>query len=282
MAGSNHNTINERSRFNNDYYTPGQKLEFIIESLLRHDDELIHLLKTSQIDINAFGDDAGSGAITVQNPEKNPIKITDVIATWSPASTQTTTNPGNPAAGSNFTYTNTSGQPQTLLEIQGTFTADAVALTRFISVLGFDAAGHQIFKVSDLAGVVASTNATIIAGQGFQQVSGATGTVFSPLPLNAVIPPNGTVVLQASPIDPGDTWTSIFVTVNTPGTATLKIGSRTFQLNYASGQFIIDTTGVIQLDNTSGNNAAVLTLSPACPAHLEFSGTADFRKMERP
>ena len=130
-----------------------------------------------------------------------------------PASPQTSTTIGNPAPGANLVYTNNSGAPQTLLAIQGVFTASATVLNRFVQVQAADGLGHQIYRIVDTTAVVASTSVSVVAYQGAPFTPAATGTTFLPLGQGIVIPAGGNVSLVASPIDPADQWSAIVVTV---------------------------------------------------------------------
>src|SRR6266568_460365 len=82
VAGLDNDTINNRSQVDNSYHSTNAHLIEILRNLQKNDEELIHLIKRNQIDINAFNDEPVSGIVTVQNPVRQPILITDIIATW--------------------------------------------------------------------------------------------------------------------------------------------------------------------------------------------------------
>jgi hypothetical protein len=163
------------------------------------------------------------------------------------------------------------------------FTADATVANRFLAYRILDAAGHQIAFGQNSSAVVASSTITVNVGQGYTQQNTPSGNTFLPLVTGIVIPPNGQFQFNAANIDAGDTWTAIDLVFagSTNGSATLTVGNRTFQLNYASGLFLATSIHGLQLDNTGTNNKAVLTISPASAVHLEIAGTADNRKIDR-
>jgi hypothetical protein len=227
--------INSRSRSYNDIKSPGEQLAFILSTLARNDEELIHIIKRNQIDINAFGDEPSSGSVTVYNPIRQPILITDIIATWTISTIAPTTL--NPIAlGASGVATENNNPYSVALTISGgTVTA--------ISIDGV------------------STGAT--SGTFYVNPQGSVSVTYS------VAPTTFTTAQLTSTLSP----------VN--GTASLKFGGRTFQLNYASGIFLATgMTNGFQMDNNT-NNSMTLTVTPATAVHLEFTGDADYRKIER-
>jgi hypothetical protein len=83
MVPRQHNgTINPVSQSHNDNNSPGNLLLDILKGVQKNEEELLHLIKRNQIDINTFADEPVSGTATVVNPVRLPILITDIIATW--------------------------------------------------------------------------------------------------------------------------------------------------------------------------------------------------------
>lgn len=126
-------------------------------------------------------------------------------------SAQSVVTPANPAAGANFTYTNTSGVPQVLEALKALFTASASAGSRFLQWQILDASSNVLAYGINTAAVVASTSCTVDAAIGNSYQASATGTWQSPLPAGLVIPPGGFVTLITT-ILAGDQWSAIVLT----------------------------------------------------------------------
>jgi hypothetical protein len=118
----------------------------------------------------------------------------------------------NPAAGTDFVYTNNSGGPQTVLAARFTFTADAVVANRFLSVLWKDAGGTIITQVSNGQAVVAGTSTTVSLFQGYNASwSAASGSANGPLPTTVTIPAGGTLTIHVVGDDVGDQLSAILL-----------------------------------------------------------------------
>lgn len=148
-------------------------------------------------------------------------------------------NPANPAAGTNFTFVNNTGQTINLVSIRGTFTADAVVANRNISLQILDPAGNVVAVTPNNASTVASTSLVVNGVVGGSILSNASGNCVLPIPITA-LPPGWQVRLAAAGIDPGDTWTGIFLSYTTTG-AFVRIGSMAQVLNNGGGQIQFGT-----------------------------------------
>lgn len=117
----------------------------------------------------------------------------------------------NPAAGSGWTYTNTSGLPQTLQSVQSFFTADATVANRFVSITAHDANNNVLWVVINGTAVVASSTLRINAFVGATQLNSASGTWTAPVP-QVPIPPGGNIIVSSGTLGPGDTFTQNNIT----------------------------------------------------------------------
>jgi hypothetical protein len=263
--------INTLSRSNHDSKSTGELLIDVLNALERNQEELVHYIKRNQIDINAFGDEPATGIVTVTNPIRQPVLITDIIATWNTTGlnpeTSTASNTGTvatPGAGAAIVTVNVG--PGTY-SVQWSVEILAIAATTPDNMKG---------AVNGSTALSQSVNGTAI------------GSYPNQLPFTAVC----TGAIQAIGIyaiaaEATGTYkaTLVVTDVNTGssiGTAVLKFGGRTFQLNYASGLFLATgLTNGFQMDNTSNANAMTLTVTPATACHLEICGEADYRKLDR-
>lgn len=90
------NEINTRFRSHNDVnpinIPPHQALIAILDSLRENQEELVRQIQRNQIDVDIYGNDSGTtGAVTLQNNLRQPILITDVVASWQPSTSITAT-----------------------------------------------------------------------------------------------------------------------------------------------------------------------------------------------
>lgn len=123
----------------------------------------------------------------------------------------------NPAPGTGFTYTNTSGLTQFLQSLSVFFTADATVLNRFLSIRFRDAAGNTLAIVANGAATVASSTITINGYIGASQQNSASGTFTAPLPQNLAIPPGGQIVVTAASLGPADQFSGIILNFSQTG-----------------------------------------------------------------
>jgi hypothetical protein len=122
--------------------------------------------------------------------------------------------PGNPAAGSNFVYTNTTGIPQVLNSAAFRLTTSAVVANRFSSVQIKDSGGLLVGGAfQGGGGTPASSTLTVLAAQG-AGASTFTGTVGNQsVGFPAItIQPGWTVQLLVSGIDVADQLSNIVLT----------------------------------------------------------------------
>lgn len=261
-------TINMRSRFDNNIKaekTPGEMLM----QILRDHEESIHDIRRNQIDINSFGDDPASGTVTVYNPIRQPILVTDILATWATAQ-----NPvQNPSSATGTVATPGANAPIATIAVgAGTFTVQWG-----VEILTAAATVPDNFKIAFNGGTALSQsiNGTPVGSYPNQipvtvEATGAIQTlgVYS-IAADATGTYKATIVIQE------------ISTGAVAGVTTITMGGRTFQCNYASGLFLATSMHGLQLDNTSKANSATLTVTPAAACHLEIAGTADYRKVER-
>lgn len=275
VSPADYATINKRSRSHNDPHfdllSDADKLILILQSLAKNDEEMLHFIKRNQIDINAFGDEPATGTVTVYNPIRNPVLITDIIATWVTTgvdpNTSSVTNTGSvatPAAGTAIASVNVG--------------PGIYQFAWSVEILGSAATLSDNFKVAVNGATALSTSVN--------------GTAVGPYPNQIGGIANASGALQAIGVyaiatEATATYkaTIVVTDVNNSsslGTAKLTFGGRTFQLNYPSGLFLATGfTNGMQLDNTSNANSMTLTVNPPSACHLEFAGEADYRKVER-
>ena len=128
--------------------------------------------------------------------------------------------PSNPAAGATFTYTNTTGSPQTLQSATFKLVTDATVANRFISVQILDTAGNVVAENTDFSAIVASTTITAWYAQGIPNTSNnASGSTLGGLP-QVLIQPGWQVKINVTSMDAGDQLSNIALVLSqaaTPG-----------------------------------------------------------------
>lgn len=155
---------------------------------------------------------ATPGAVRICNRNLRRRRARIVVNASTSATGTTEVTPGNPAAGTDFTYTNDTGVPQLVQACRFTFTADAVVANRFLSVQWKDSSGTIITQLSNGQAVVANTNTTVSLFQGYNAAwSAANGSASGPLPSSLTIPPDGTFVIHAVGDDAGDQFSGIVI-----------------------------------------------------------------------
>lgn len=136
------------------------------------------------------------------------------------------TTPANPAAGANFTWTNTTGIPITLQSFSFLFTASSTAGNRNVIATLSDAQGNLIAVIRNGTAVVASTALTFSAALGSANESDASG--FCPLTLWSLpMQPGWVLATQINGILAGDQISNITLTylgtTSTPGNWALHL-----------------------------------------------------------
>src|SRR5215469_4075105 len=82
VSHADNSMITRQSQHINDS-NPTKALINILDKLQKNDEELIHLIKRDQIDIDVHASESGAtGVINLQSPVRTPWLITDVIAVW--------------------------------------------------------------------------------------------------------------------------------------------------------------------------------------------------------
>lgn len=277
MVPPPHNgTINTLSRSNNDHIhnerSTGEMLIDVLNALEKNQEELTHFIKRNQIDINAFIDEPATGIATVTNPIRQPVLITDIIATWN---TNVGVNPESSSASATGTVV----------------TPGANAAIATVNV------GPGIYNVQWSVEILTAPatlpdNMKVAVNGGTALSQSINGTAIGSYPLQIPAQANCSGAIQAIGVyaiaaEATGTYKATLVVTNiltgsSIGVATLKFGGRTFQLNYASGIFLATgLTNGFQMDNTSNANAMTLTVTPATSCHLEICGEADYRKLDR-
>jgi len=260
--------VNGRSRLHNDRYaemSPGQQLT----EILRYHEESIHDIQRNQIDVNAFGDEPVLGTVTVNNPIRQPLMLTDILATWA-------TN--NPAQSNSQSATGTQVTPAAGTLIAGVSVSAGIYLVEWgVEILTAAATVPDNMRIAINGG--ASNLALSINGT-------AIGSYPNQMNANAVVQATSeigiySVAAEATGTYKGTVTITLLSTITTPPSANITLGGRTFQCNYESGLFVASSLHGIQLDNTGANSKAVLTVSPAAACHLEICGYADYRKNDR-
>lgn len=142
----------------------------------------------------------------------------------------------SPAAGSNYTYTNTSGQAQQLLAAVATLTTDATVANRFAKVEIADAAGNILFIVQDQSATTASETLNVNAFQGATQQNSGVGTAMLPLPLNMMVPAGGQVLLSGVAGGSADQWSAIRLTFSQTATPFIYLGTQAQCLQGVAGR----------------------------------------------
>jgi hypothetical protein len=143
------------------------------------------------------------------------------VLVMSMSGTVTELTPGNPAPGSTFTYTNTSGQAQTLNSVTWRLVTDATVANRFMSIQIKDASGNVIATALQTGtGTPASTTITWFASAntGAATFAGASGNQASGLP-SVILQPGYSVTLAVSNMDAGDQISNIIFTFTQNNTA---------------------------------------------------------------
>lgn len=167
-----------------------------------------------------------SGQTYTQIGQRRPTRHR--LRIWIPSisgSGQTDIGESNPAIGSSFVWTNTTGSPVNLLTLRGFLTTDAVVANRFVQVQIKDASNNILVAAQDTLAVVASSTIAINAYQGAAQTNSASGFAGIPLPLNLTVPINGTVTLNIVNMDPGDQLSQVVIAYSSNGVGQVRISA---------------------------------------------------------
>ena len=129
----------------------------------------------------------------------------------SPGTERLVVAPANPAAGALYTYTMQSAGR--LKSIGWTFTADAVAATRYQDLVISTAAGDILWQQSASGSIIAGQVSYVALGSGFgtlkQQGAGLSETGLPDLDLQ----PGDTITISIQNIDPGDQISAIVLSI---------------------------------------------------------------------
>jgi len=200
--------------------------------------------------------------------------ITGAIVTGPSSATQTVVPQAAPAAGVNFSYTNTTGAPQSIVAFTATFTADAVVANRFPSAQILDANNDIMYSAVDGTAVVASGVLNLRGFQGATQQNSGAGNATLPLPIGMLIPPGGKFLLNGI-VDAGDQWSNIVLTFCYSGVGTgfnLQLGKRSWQLLLPETGILLISPIQVKLGRSDQRN---LIASVAGDWSLELMGYAE-------
>jgi hypothetical protein len=130
------------------------------------------------------------------------------------ASTQFVVVVANPASATDWSYTNTTGNPLLLQTVSALFTASANVASRQPSLFISTPANRVgVFGVN--ATIVASQVARYVFGAGLPAAAavvnspGGVSPTTYPLPTTVYVPPNGQVFVVTAAIAAGDQWSDI-------------------------------------------------------------------------
>jgi hypothetical protein len=205
-------------------------------------------------------------AAPVQILQRRPTRSKAIIRVDSLGGSQASQVQTPPSAGANFTYTNNTGAPQTLLAASALFTASAAVANRFVGYQLQDSANNFIAQDIDTTAITASNAVNIRAYQGATHQNAGSGTTLLALPQNVVIPVGGKFTFTASAIDAADTFTNISLTFAGVGAASaVVLAYRPDYLASAAnpqGFFIASVPCILQWENQQPCYAAAIGAGP--------------------
>lgn len=254
--------VNTRSQSNNNILEAESPNKALAAFLYRLNENIEHIIKEKQIDIDNFQSESVTGVINLADQVRTPYKVTDIFAFWNQSAFPT---PVNSTVDTTF----------------------AAAASGSASLPG----GNAItgFTVSVGPGVAAAlttvTVSNVVGGPlTYEFESPAAGgettlNINFPNPLLPVFATQITVTFNGTANTGAGSIEVTGQSLVTAPTVTIKIGQRTFQPNPASGQFsLLGMAGMQVLIK----DPISLTITPAVQCHFEVIGYADYRKIDTP
>lgn len=253
-------TINTRSRSDFKSYSPGEQLVMVMASLAQSHEELTHLIKKDQIDIDVYSNENNSGTITLNSEVRTPWVVTDVIATWQAVPAQ----PSQSATGK----------------------VTSPTASQVLATLGSNAnAQYTVTAIVNLSGTLSATDTNNIQlnanGSGYAVLPiepVTTEQTFGPFIINS----NGSAIsltaIGAGTVGAIYDVELIIQQTGDPEVVTIQIGKRTFYPLPSAGSFILTSVNGMRLDL---NEICKMTVSPIIPISFEVMGYADTRKFDR-